>query len=153
MTPTNILGSVRLTVVMAVGLATTSFAADLSSFPASTKTGVTYAKDIQPIFKQYCFKCHGDGPQYRANLRLDSVEGVVKGGKDGKVIVPGKSEESDLVLDVARVGEKPMPPKPRAPRANAGGATNATPPPAPAEVKLTAEEVGLIRAWIDQGAN
>jgi len=153
MTQINIRSSIRLAVVVAIGIASTAFAADLSKFPASSKTGVTYAKDIQPIFKQYCFKCHGDGPQYRANLRLDSLEAVLKGGKDGKVIVPGKSEESDLVLDVARVSEKPMPPKPRAPRGNAGGATNATPPPAPAEVKLTAEEVGLIRAWIDQGAN
>jgi len=139
-------------VVAALGTASCLLAADLSKFPVSTQTGVTYEKDIQPIFKEYCFNCHGAGQRVSGGLRLDTLENALKGGKDGKVIVVGKSGESDLVLDVARVSDAPMPPKPRAPRRPPGSDTN-TPPPAPPPAKIVpAEQVGLIRAWIDQGA-
>lgn len=105
--------------------------------PASDKKGVTYAADIKPIFDKSCVKCHGvERP--KAKLRLDSLEGAMKGSADGKVIEPGKSAESILVHNVARLGEEDywMPPPDN----------KAKIPP------LTADEIGLIRAWIDQGA-
>jgi mono/diheme cytochrome c family protein len=119
--------------------------------PASTKKGVTYASDIKPLFDASCIKCHGaDRP--KAKLRLDSLEGVLAGGEDGKVIVTGKSEDSKLVKAVARIDPRSaMPPAPRP--ARRGGPNGQTPPPQPDPPKpLTAEQVGLIRAWIDQGA-
>jgi hypothetical protein len=146
-------------------------APDLAKLPPAAKQpGVTYAKDIRPLFEASCLRCHG-GDRPKAGLRLDSLEGVLKGSKEGKVIVPGKSQESLLVIAVARLDEeKAMPPKPRAggPRGGPGGAGDGKAPgrppggPAagpggkggmgPAPKPLTAEQVGLVRAWVDQGA-
>jgi len=101
--------------------------------PASTQTGLTYAKDIHGLFEQNCTKCHGAAKQ-KARVRLDSLEATLKGGEHGKVIVPGHSAHSPLVFCVARLrDDTAMPPKKE-------GKT------------LSAEQIGLIRAWIDQGA-
>ena len=98
---------------------------------------MTYASDIKAIFDKACTKCHGEEKQ-KAKLRLDSLAATLQGGEDGKVLEPGKSAESILVHNVARLGDEDywMPPKDN--KANI-----------PA---LTAAQVGLIRAWIDQGA-
>jgi hypothetical protein len=105
--------------------------------PASSQTNVTYAADIKPILDKSCVKCHsGDKP--KGKLDLTTLEGVLKGGKDGKEIVPGKIDKSPLVFDVAHIGEDSdfMPP-----------------PESKSKVKpLTKEQVGLIRAWVEQGA-
>jgi hypothetical protein len=111
---------------------------DLSKIPpASSKTGVTYATDIKPILEKSCTKCH-DGVKPKARLRLDSLEGALKGGEDGKVVLPGDSAGSMLVHNVAHAGDPDayMPP----PRNKHGIQA------------LTKEQIGLIRAWIDQGA-
>ena len=111
---------------------------DLSKIPpASDKTGVTYATDIKPILDKSCTKCH-DGEKPKAKLRLDSLEGVLKGGEDGKVVQPGNGAGSMLVHNIAHAGDPDdyMPP----PRNKAGIGP------------LTKEQIGLIRAWIDQGA-
>ena len=87
------------------------------------------------MFEKSCFKCHGSEKQ-KGKLRVDSLDAVLKGGEDGKVVVPGKSAESLLVYTVARVcvdEDDFMPPEDKG-------------------KPLTKEQVGLIRAWIDQGA-
>ena len=113
-------------------------AVDLSKLPpASDKTGVTYATDIKPVFEKSCVRCHGaDKP--KARLRLDSLEGALKGGENGKVVLPGNSAGSLLVHNIAHAGNPDgyMPPP----------KNKANIPP------LTNDQVGLIRAWIDQGA-
>ena len=111
---------------------------DLSKLPpTSDKIGVTYATDIKPMLEKSCLRCH-DGVKPKAKLRLDSLEGVLKGGEDGKVILAGDSAGSMLVHNVAHLGNVDgyMPP----PRNKAG------------IQPLTKEQIGLIRAWIDQGA-
>jgi hypothetical protein len=106
--------------------------------PAATKAGVTYAADIKPILDNSCAKCHsGDKP--KGHLKLNSLEGALKGGKDGKVIVAGDSAKSLLIKAVAHLSKDDMdwmPPLHN--RANIG--------------PLTPEQIGLLRAWIDQGA-
>jgi mono/diheme cytochrome c family protein len=124
----------------AVGVSSFVFAADVdtSKLPApSTKTGVTYATDIKPIFDASCIKCHG-AQKPKAKLRLDSLEGILKGSENGKVVEAGKSEKSVLVLNIAHLGDEDdfMPP----PKNKLG------------LKKLSDEQIGLIRAWIDQGA-
>jgi len=105
--------------------------------PPSTAKDLTYAKDIKPIFDKSCIKCHGSEKQ-KGKLRLDSLPDALKGGEDGKVILPGDSAGSILVHNVAHVGDEDeyMPPPDNKDRI----------PP------LTPEQIGLIRAWIDQGA-
>ena len=102
--------------------------------PVADKKGVTYDADIKPIFEKSCFKCHGKEKQ-KGKLRLDSLEAALKGGEDGKILAPGKSAESLVVIAVARIGEE-----------------DDAMPPADKGEPLTKEQVGLVRAWIDQGA-
>jgi Planctomycete cytochrome C len=125
--------------------------------PVAKQEGVTFEKDIHPIFEDACVRCHGE-QRPKAQLQLTTLEGTLKGSKDGKVVVAGQSEKSPLVFAVSQIdGKISMPPKPRGPRpgAAANGGTNA--PVAPVAdahpwKALTPEQVGLIRAWIDQGA-
>ena len=106
--------------------------------PAATQTGVTYSTDIKPILDKSCAKCHsGDKP--KARLHLDTLAGILKGSRNGKVVIVGDSAKSLIVQAVAHTADDEdvwMPP------AKAAGKF----PP------LTADQVGLIRAWIDQGA-
>jgi len=126
-------------VPLTLGLVTCAFLAqaaevDISKLPpASDKKGLTYAKDIKPIFEKTCFKCHGAEKQ-KGKLRVDSLDAALKGGEDGKVIEPGNSAKSTLVHAVARLNE------------------DDAMPPADKGTPLTKDQVGLIRAWIDQGA-
>jgi len=152
----------------AVGSARAADARPTALPPAASRTDVTFAKDIQPLFEASCVKCHS-GQRPKARLRLDTLEGVLAGGEDGKVLVPGDSAKSRLVTAIARVNPKTaMPPEPRARRNPPGGGApagdakaepapgtpggpaphNQGPPPKP----LTPAEVGLVRAWIDHGA-
>ena len=111
---------------------------DISKLPpASDKQGVTYAGDTKAIFDKSCIKCHGTEKQ-KGKLRLDSLAGALKGGEEGKIIEPGESAKSTLVHSIARLGDEDfwMPPPDN----------KAKIPP------LTKEQIGLIRAWIDQGA-
>jgi hypothetical protein len=137
--------------------------------PVSKQQDVTFGKDIHPIFDESCVRCHGE-ERAKSNLRLDSAAGVLKGSKNHAVVIPGHSEQSRLAFAVSDIdGKISMPPKPRGPRPGAGpghdGGTNAPPAsastpgpmgPPPGQMHpwkpLTSAQVGLIRAWIDQGA-
>lgn len=106
--------------------------------PPSTKTGVTYAADIKPILDSSCVDCHS-GDRAKARLHLDTLEGVLKGSKEGKILIPGNSANSPIVKAVAhatRERDDWMPPV-----HNKAGIK-----------PLLPEEIGLLRAWIDQGA-
>ncbi len=99
--------------------------------PAARK--VDYAKDIEPIFSAHCYDCHGPKKRESA-LHLDTRTGAMKGGESygDKAIVRGDSAQSVLVQAVAHTHpELKMPKKGE---------------------RLTPEQVGLLRAWIDQGA-
>ena len=113
-------------------------AVDISKIPPpSDQKDVSYVKDIKPIFDHSCIKCHGPEKQ-KGKLRLDTLPAALKGGEDGKVIQPGNSANSILVHNVAHVGDEDeyMPPPDN---------KDKIPP-------LTKEQIGLVRAWIDQGA-
>ena len=105
--------------------------------PPSTAKDLTYAKDVKPIFEKSCTKCHGEEKQ-KGKLRLDSLAAALKGGEDGQVVLPGNSAGSILVHNIAHVGDEDdyMPPPDN---------KDKIPP-------LTPEQIGIIRAWIDQGA-
>lgn len=109
-------------------------APDLSKLPpASTKTGLTFAKDIKPLFEKSCFKCHGAEKQ-KGKLRVDSLEAILKGSENGEILTKGDSKKGSLVVSIARLEE------------------DSAMPPDGKGTPLTAEQVGLVRAWIDQGA-
>ena len=120
--------------------------ANLSKLPpAAETTNLTYNADIRPLFQASCMRCHGNG-RVKGGLHLDTLNGVLAGGEDGKVVIAGDSKNSPLVIAVAQLNDDTaMPPK-RGPggggQGGRGGAAKA----------LAAEQVGLVRAWIDQGA-
>jgi WD40 repeat protein len=95
------------------------------------KDPVVYEKDIEPIFVNKCSFCHS-GNIKEGKLDLGTYEALMKGGKRGASIVPGKSAESLLVKLSGKTERPQMPPK--------------------SEEPLTPEELALIKLWIDQGA-
>lgn len=174
------------------GLSVAADETDWSKLPPSaTQASVTFANDIQPIFNASCVRCHG-AERAKAELRLDTLEGVMKGGEYGPVLRAGDSANSVIVQAVSQLDpEMAMPPRfgrrgPGGPNAPGGGFDRPPdsnppnmPPPSnggpggfggpggpngqwpdgqpahrfgPPPKPLTAEQVGLIRAWIDQGA-
>lgn len=149
--------AVGLASFTALGFVSTVFAGGSSKLPpVSTRTNVTYANDIRPIFAANCFTCHGENRQQR-HLRLDSLEALKKGCEDGPVIFPGKSDQGDLILEICGLGDHDMPPYPSPPPLLSREHYTNIPPSVgldggPAPKPLTAEQIGLIRAWVAQGA-
>ncbi len=96
--------------------------------PATGK--VQFTRDIKPIFEASCIKCHGHGKD-RGGFSLETREAFLKGGDSGVAASAGQSAESHLIELVAGFDpEKIMPEK---------------------GTKLTLKQIGLLRAWIDQG--
>jgi hypothetical protein len=98
--------------------------------PPAADRKIDFTKDVLPILETRCFKCH-QGVNSKSGVRLDHRPEIL-GETSGLVLAaPGKSAESSLVRLVAGlVPDEIMPPK--GPR-------------------LTAGEIGILRAWIDQG--
>lgn len=110
---------------------------NLAKLPApSDKQGLTFDTDIAPILKASCTNCHA-GATPRSGLDVTSHDTLIKGGRKGKDIVPGHSDQSLVVLYAGdTIAKEEMPPL--------TGRT-AHPP-------LTKDQLALVRAWIDQGA-
>ena len=108
---------------------------DTAKLPAASATAVDFVRDIQPVFQKTCYSCHGPEKQ-EAGLRLDSRQRAFDGGDSGKAFIPGKSSESRLIHLVAGLDE------------DAG-----LMPPEGEGTPLTTQQISLLRAWIDQGAN
>jgi hypothetical protein len=120
--------------VLALGVLAVPATARAAELPPAAERTIDFTADVQPLLKKHCYSCHGAEHQ-EGGLRLDQKKRALEGGDSGAEIVPGKSAESRLVRLAAGIDEDfgVMPPE--------GKGT-----------KLTAAEVGLVRAWIDQGA-
>ena len=110
---------------------------DLRVGQAETATPTNDYSGVEAIFTQHCLECHGS-TEPEGKLILESHELLMKGGGSGAVIVPGKSEESLLMRMIEGRVEK-------------DGKKLIMPPPKKRDT-LKAEEIALIRAWIDAGA-
>lgn len=134
MTLKNLILTVSLTCVAGVVSAAD---VDVSKLPpAAKKAGVTFEADIKPFFEKSCVKCHS-GEKPKGKFRADTKENILKGAGDEKVVDLGNSAKSELVHVVADlIADEEMPPLDKRDKYPA----------------LTKEQVGLLRAWIDQGA-
>lgn len=104
---------------------------EIAALPPAATHSVDFGRDIKPILEASCVKCHGRGRD-KGDFNLDSLQNLLAGGESGPSIVPGASTESILIELVAGVDpDYVMPQKGK---------------------RLTPVEVGLLRAWIDQGA-
>jgi mono/diheme cytochrome c family protein len=74
---------------------------------AHAQSSATYA-DVAPIFKQHCVFCHS-GPTPAAELRLDTLDAVLKGGTRGPVAKAGAPAESELVRRIKGISQPRMP--------------------------------------------
>jgi mono/diheme cytochrome c family protein len=101
------------------------------SLPQAADHKVDFAAEIAPLFQSRCYACHGPKMQM-SSLRLDDGNAALQGGVSGPVIKPGHSADSPLFL-----------------RITGASGLGQMPPSGP---KLTAEQIGIVRAWIDQGA-
>jgi mono/diheme cytochrome c family protein len=99
--------------------------------PPPDAAQVDFARDIEPIFKQSCFQCHGTG-EISGGLKLGHRSNILSGGDSGEpAAVVGHSDQSKLVNLIARIDpDQVMPPK---------------------GDPLSTKQIGLVRAWIDQG--
>lgn len=89
---------------------------------------------VKPVLEERCYGCHGSSKQ-KGKLRLDAPEHIIKGGKDGKVMVAGKVDESEMInrLLLPLDDEDHMPPKEK---------------PQP-----SAREIEILKLWIAAGAD
>jgi hypothetical protein len=105
---------------------------DQAKLPPPASQKIDFVRDIHPILLNHCLKCHSD-EKPRSHFRLTSRETALQGGDNGVDIVLGHSANSPLIGYVARIDE------------------DVAMPPAGRGTPLDAREVGLLRAWIDQG--
>jgi len=104
---------------------------DFTAIPPAVNRPIDFDRDVRPIFAKSCFGCHGPEKQ-KSDYRLDVRSTALKGGSIGGAIVPGDGARSPLVQYVAGAHDEiRMPPK---------------------GDMLSPEQVGVLRAWIDQGA-
>jgi hypothetical protein len=105
-------------------------AADAETLPPPADRAVDFHKDILAILANSCAKCHAGG-QRKGGLSIDTRESLLAGGESGPVVTPGKSGESRLVALIAGLEPDAIMPA-QGPR-------------------LSSQQVGMLRAWIDQG--
>ena len=98
------------------------------------KAKVSYATDVSEFLADKCVGCHGSGLA-ESKLNMEEVSGMLKGGKKGPSLVPGKADESLLFKMAAHRVDPVMPPKDK-----------------PGNKPLTPEELGILKLWIDAGA-
>ena len=119
--------------VLAMGASSAlSVVAPAAELPPAVNRLVDFAADVQPILHTRCFACHGPSVQMNG-LRFDRRDVALRGGHSGPAILPNDSAGSALVLRVASPEDGFRMP--------------------PVDPRLTREEVGILRAWIDQGAS
>jgi mono/diheme cytochrome c family protein len=99
--------------------------------PTASTRQVDFLTDVQPILRTHCFECHAAGNE-EGGLNLGVRSRVLEGGESGRPLEPGDSTHSRLIHLVAGVREGQLMP--------------------PEGDRLTDEQIGILRAWIDQGA-
>ena len=112
-------------------LAVAAYAQNTASLPPPVEQPVDFTAEVRPLFEQRCYGCHG-AAQQMGGLRLDRKGDALRGGNSGAVIMPGDSARSKLVRAIAGVEGTPLMPM--------------------VGERLTPEQIGVLRAWIDQGA-
>lgn len=104
---------------------------------------VDFEKQIWPILERSCVECHqapyeenGRTRKPKAGLRMDGAWAIKMGSENGKVLVPGNADDSELWwrTDLPEDDDDFMPPTGKAD-------------------PLSAEEKALFKKWIDQGAD
>lgn len=93
-----------------------------------------YTTQVQPIFQANCYRCHG-GFNHRGGLNIQTRAGMLKGGHDGSVLIPGDPANSLIVRLIRHEGpaNDPMPMPPKSP-------------------KLSDADIAIVARWVKAGA-
>jgi len=102
----------------------------LVSAPVVAAEGIDYLRDVKPIFKVHCVRCHGP-LKSEAGLRLDTRALALKGGENGAALAPGQAATSLLLKRVLAEKDTRMPPE---------------------GTGLSKAEIETLQAWIAAGA-
>ena len=122
----------RAALIATLCIGAPSHGQEAAGLPPPAAHPVEFVRDVEPLLQARCHACHGPSLQMQG-LRLDRGGDALRGSYAGPVIVPGESAGSKLILMVAGLVEgKPMPPE---------------------GDRLSQAEIGLLRAWIDRGAD
>ncbi len=100
------------------------------------KEPISYDKHIEPLFYKRCTVCHS-GTVKEGKLDISSYESLMKGGKSGELVKPGKADESIIYKAMHRSSVPPARPRAMPPKG---------------EEPCTPEELALLKLWIDGGA-
>ena len=100
----------------------------------NVQEAVVYEDLVKPLLAARCYSCHGSSKQ-KGKLRLDSPDGISKGGEEGKVINPGHADESSLLerLLLPIDDDDHMPPREKP--------------------QLSKAEIDLLHWWVQSGAS
>lgn len=100
----------------------------------NVQQALAYQDVIKPILTSKCYKCHGPNKQ-KGKLRLDMPDFILKGGKGGKAIIAGNTDESELIKRIllSKESDDHMPPI--------------------EQPQLTKTELDLIHWWVSSGAD
>lgn len=98
------------------------------------KETVAFAKIIHPILDAHCISCHNHSKS-KGDLQMHTVEGLIKGGENGPLFVPGNAEESRMIerIRLPKDDEHHMPPEGKS--------------------QLTDDEIELLAWWVSEGAS
>lgn len=89
-----------------------------------------FDRDLQPVFRQHCYGCHAAGVRM-GSLDVETLDGLLRGGNQGPILVPGNARESRLYLILSGAMEPAMPMDGK---------------------RLSSAELEVVRQWIDAGA-
>ena len=107
----------------------------LAAFASAQDAPPSFSRQIQPLLSRYCFTCHGpDAGNREGELRLDERDEAVKDRDGYRVIAPGDPIKSELML-----------------RITDDDSDLRMPPPETGKT-LSADEIALLRQWIEGGA-
>jgi len=98
------------------------------------KETISFSKDLFPIFKTKCLKCHEKDDANPSSFAMDNYETLMESGMTKNIIVPGKGNDSYLITKLL-----PNPPK-------------GSQMPIFSKKKLSSTDIDRIRQWIDEGA-
>jgi hypothetical protein len=99
--------------------------------PTAALAEPDFHADVAPLLREYCAGCHNESDK-EGDLSVETFAALMRGGESGPSIVPGKAAESFLVRTVTKEEKPFMPPK--------------------KEPQPSAEEVAILKAWVDAGA-
>lgn len=119
----------RVTVGLIIGLLLTCASPSIQLAPAvADEIGLTFERDIRPLFRAHCYDCHGATAEVEGGLDLRLVRLMRAGGDSGPAIEAGKPADS-LLLERVQSGDMP-----------------------PGEVKMSEAEIAILSRWIAAGA-